>query len=166
MSIKSWRACATCSLIAVAGCAEVPLESGHSRVSAWVQARSGATIPAESDNVEQSVRELLRKPLQASTAVQIALLRNATLQLQLARLGLGAADVFEASRLSNPGFSFAVLFPVGSATGHKQTAGATLSFSDLLLRHARSAIAASEYQRTQELVAAAIFELAVDVQRA
>ena len=161
-----WCASAVTSIIAVAGCAGVPLESGQSRVGELVQARTGATASAQPTNVEQTVRESLREPLQVSTAVQIALLRNPTLQLQFARLGVSAADVFEASRLSNPGLSFAVLFPLGSASGNKLNAGATLSFSELLLRSVRSSIAASEYRRTQELVSASILDLASDVQRA
>ena len=166
MSIRSWRVSAASLLLVLTGCGAVPLQSGRSRVAEFVQARSGASLPADSTDVDQSVQQLLREPLQPNTAVQIALLRNATLQLQLAKLGLGAADVYDASRLSNPSLSFAVLFPVGGATGEKQNAGATFSFSDLLLRHARSGIAASEYQRTQALVAAAIFDLALDVQHA
>lgn len=166
MWIRYWRASAAALLIAVAGCAGVPLESGQTQVAELVQARSGATVSAEPPTVEQAVRESLHEPLQVATAVQIALQRNPTLQIQFAHLGLSAADVFEASRLSNPGLSFAVLFPIGSASGNKLNAGATLSFSDLLLRSVRGRIAASEYRRTQELVAASILDLTLDVQRA
>ena len=166
MSIGYWRASAAILLAGIAGCAAVPLEPGKARVHELVQARSGAALPADAAHVDQSVQALLREPLQLPAAVQIALLRNPTLQLEFARLGIGAADAFEASRLSNPGVNFAVLFPTGGASGNKLTAGATLGFSDLLLRPVRGRIAASEYQRTQELVAASILDLALDVQRA
>ena len=166
MWIGNWRFCAATSVLVLAGCAGVPLEYGQVRVVELVQGHAGATVSAEATNDEQAVPESLRTPLQVSTAVRIALLRNPTLQLQFARLGLSAADVFEASRLSNPGVSFAVLFPEGRPSGNKLNAAATLSFSELLLHRARGNLAASQYRRVQELVAASILDLALDVQRA
>ena len=166
MSIRLKRAAAVTLLGAMAGCAGVPLESGRSNVIDLVQKRSGSVVSAATTNRYQVEEDLRREPLQLATAVQIALLRNPTMQVEFARIGLSAADVFEASRLSNPGLSFAVLLPWGSASGNKVSAGATLGFSDLLLRQARTRIARSEYQRTQELVAARILALAVDVQTA
>lgn len=151
---------------AIAGCAGVPLESGRSNVIDLVQKRSGIVVSAVPANPDQLGQDLRREPLQLATAIQIALLRNPTMQMEFARLGLSAADVFEASRLSNPGLSFAVLLPTGSASGNKLSASASLGFSDLLLRRVRTGIARSEYQRTQELVAARILALAVDVQNA
>lgn len=168
-------------LVFVGGCTGVPLKSGQTNVVELVRARSDTqtassvesraaaidtTASAVPADAEQRVRERLREPLQVSTAVQIALLRNPTLQVQLATLGISAADVFEANRLANPGLSLAVLLPQGNATGNRVSAGATLGLSDLLLRRARKDIAASEYQRTQELVAGATLGLAVDVQLA
>lgn len=101
-----------------------------------------------------------------STAVSVALSRNPILQSQFARLGLSAADVFEASSLSNPGLGLAVLWPEGGASGTKLTAGASSGFGELLLRHARIGVVSSEYRRMQELVAGAVVGLTVDVQRA
>ena len=166
MWIRLWRVGAATLLGAVAGCAGVPLESGQKHVAELVRSQAGVTAPFDRTNTDQTVHEWLREPLPASTSVQIAMLRNPTLQAQFARLGFSAADVFEASRLSNPGLSLAVLLPQGGALGDKLTAGAGLSFSELLLRHVRTGIAESEYRRTQELVAASILDLAVDVQRA
>ena len=166
MWIRLWRVSAASLLSFVAGCAGVPLQSGQTRVAELVQSQAGVTVSSERSDTDQSVRGWLREPWAVSTAVQIAMLRNPTLQMQFARLGVGAADVFEASRLSNPGLSLAVLLPLGGASGDKLTAGASLSFSELLLRHVRTGIAESEYRRTQELVAASILDLAVDVQRA
>ena len=166
MWIRLKRAAAITLLGALAGCAGVPLESGRSNVIDLVQKRSGSVVSAATTNRYQVEEDLRREPLQLATAVQLALLRNPTMQMEFARLGLSAADVFEASRLSNPGLSFAVLLPTGGAAGTKLSASASLGFSDLLLRRARTGIAQSEYQRTQELVAARILALAVDVQTA
>ena len=181
MGIRFGCAALAAALTFIVGCAGVPIESGRTAVLDLVKVRTdtatsksaaaGAAMEstdrtrAPADTV-QHVRDRLSEPLQVATAVQIALSRNPELQLQFARLGVSAADVFDASRLSNPELSLAVLLPLGDATGNKESAGVTLGFSDLLLRHARAGMATSEYQRTQELVAAAILNLGIEVQQA
>jgi cobalt-zinc-cadmium efflux system outer membrane protein len=156
-------------LLLINGCASVPIGAGQDSVIESVRTRAGSAV-AESvvaqGTMDQRVREWLAEPLQADIAVQIAMLRNPELQLQFARLGISAAEVFDASRLTNPLLSFAVLRPRAAVSGTKQTAGATFGFSDLLLRSARRGVAASEYQRVQQLVAAAILNLAIEVQHA
>lgn len=52
------------------------------------------------------VQQLLLQPLSAAAAVEVALLNNAGLQAKLAELGITQADVMQASRLPNPGFSY------------------------------------------------------------
>ena len=52
------------------------------------------------------VQQLLLQPLSAAAAVEVALLNNAGLQAQLAELGITQAEVMQASRLPNPGFSY------------------------------------------------------------
>jgi outer membrane protein TolC len=56
-----------------------------------------------------SIRKLLDAPLTADAAVQIALLNNRGLQAIYAELGISEADVVQAGRLRNPGFSFSRL---------------------------------------------------------
>jgi hypothetical protein len=53
-----------------------------------------------------ATRELLRNPLSVDDAVQVALLNNAGLKASLAELGIGEADLVQASRLPNPRFTF------------------------------------------------------------
>jgi hypothetical protein len=55
--------------------------------------------------VDARVAQLLSRPLGAEEAVQIALLNNAGLQASFQELGLAEADLVQASRLPNPGFS-------------------------------------------------------------
>jgi outer membrane protein TolC len=62
--------------------------------------------PADQDRLDQRVAELLRQPLTADAAVQIALLNHRGLQASFHDLGLSEADLVQASRLPNPGFSF------------------------------------------------------------
>ena len=58
---------------------------------------------------QASVKKLLAAPLTADAAVQIALINNRGLQATYAELGIAEADVVQAGRLRNPGFSFARL---------------------------------------------------------
>ena len=166
MSTACWRASALTLLLGTAACTSVPLEPGQARVQELLQARGDVAPPPGVDRSDPPLREWLQEPLQLPTAVRIAMLRNPTLQLQFARLGISAADAFDAHRLENPQLGFAWLIPVGGATGSKFSVDATLGLSDLLLRPVRGRIADSEYQRTQQLVAASIFDLGLDVERA
>jgi len=166
MSIVCWRTGALALLLGTTACSSVPLESGQTHVQELLQTRSASAPPSGVTRAEQPVGEWLQQPLQAPTAVRIAMLRNPTLQLEFSRLGVSAADAFDAGRLENPQLGFAWLIPVGGATGSKLSADATLGFTDLLLRPVRGRIAGAEYQRTQQLVAASIFDLGLDVERA
>jgi outer membrane protein TolC len=56
--------------------------------------------------LDQRVAELLREPLSADAAVQVALLNHRGLQAEFHALGLAEAELVRASRLPNPGFSF------------------------------------------------------------
>jgi len=61
---------------------------------------------AERDRIDTRVAELLRAPLSADAAMQVALLNHRGLQASLHELGLSEAELVRASRLPNPGFSF------------------------------------------------------------
>jgi outer membrane protein TolC len=61
---------------------------------------------ADLDVIAKRVAELLAKPLTVDDAVQIALLNNRGLQASFQELGITEAEVVQAGRLPNPGFSF------------------------------------------------------------
>jgi outer membrane protein TolC len=61
---------------------------------------------AERDALEVRVAELLRDPLGADAAVQVALFNHRGLTARLHDLGMAEAELVQASRLPNPGFSF------------------------------------------------------------
>lgn len=64
---------------------------------------------ADAARAANQVRALLAQPLTADAAVQIALLNNRGLQATYAELGIAEADIVQAGRLRNPGFSFSRL---------------------------------------------------------
>lgn len=147
------------------GCTSLPLQQGRSNVDALVQSRAAAGI-AIASLPDAQLTTWLGAPLTLEQAQQIALLRNPALRSHYARLGLSAADVFEAGRLQNPSLSLSWLLPMGAAEGGKVGASLMSSFADLLLRHARQRIAAAEFAGLQEQVASATLDVLADAQRA
>ncbi|MFT7773984.1 TolC family protein [Roseateles sp.] len=98
--------------VLLAGCASLSGNGGIAPVQDAARTHLGATLlPAASeqdlDRIDQRVAELLGQPLSADSAVQIALLNNRGLQASLQELGIAEAEMVQASRLPNPGFSIA-----------------------------------------------------------
>lgn len=157
--------------LSVAGCAGLPAEQGWRETSALIDERDGRALTwptgtPGSTETDRTVDALLRRPLSADDAVQVAILRNPRMQIEYARLGLARADVLDASRISNPTISASVLDPRVAGTPTRIDAGVTQSFSDLLLLPTRRRLAIGEYQRTQQLIATAILDLVTDVRAA
>ena len=55
--------------------------------------------------MQAAVKERLARPLSATDAVAIALMKNPRLQASYAQLRIADADLVQAARLRNPGFS-------------------------------------------------------------
>ena len=93
------------------GCASFSTDGGFGAVESTAKDRLGKELrwsrsEADAGLIEQRVTALLAKPLSADDAVQIALLNNRGLQARFADLGITEAQVVQAGRLPNPGFSF------------------------------------------------------------
>ena len=100
-------------LLALTGCASFSPDGGFGDVQKAASERLGspaqlawARQPEDLDRIDQRVTELLRQPLSIDDAVQVALLNNRGLQAAYADLGITEAEVVQAGRLPNPGFSF------------------------------------------------------------
>ncbi|WP_310384359.1 TolC family protein [Roseateles sp.] len=98
----------------LAGCASLSGDGGIKPVQQAAQQHLGKTVQVVKSEADQSavsdrVSELLSKPLSADVAVQIALLNNRGLQASFQELGIAEAELVQASRLPNPGFSIAKL---------------------------------------------------------
>jgi len=101
-------------VLLLAGCKSLTPDAGFSAVEQAVAERTGAKaqwVRSEEDanTVRTRVKELLREPLGAQEAVQIALLNNPGLQASYAEVGIAEADLVQASRWRGPTFSFARL---------------------------------------------------------
>ena len=96
----------------LAGCAGFSADGGLGPAQQAAQQHLGnkelvwSRDAASQDRIDARVAELLREPLSADAAVQIALLGHRGLQAELHQLGISEAELVQASRLPNPGFSF------------------------------------------------------------
>src|SRR4029077_9271224 len=142
------------SLLLLSGCVAVSRSEGEHAVQRRLDAATPLAPPLAwpaAADASARVAEILTAPLTPASAVQVAFLRNSKVVEATARLGLSQADVVAASRIANPIFAGSYI----SGSGERQvTAGIGLSLTDLLLLSARKHLAAGEYQRAQELVAA------------
>jgi outer membrane protein TolC len=109
------RLCALLVSAAVlGGCASFSTDGGFSRVEQTAKERLGkdlrwARTEADQDTIDRRVSELLARPLSVDDAVQVALLNNRGLQATCHERGITEAEVVQAGRLPNPGFSFSRL---------------------------------------------------------
>jgi outer membrane protein TolC len=99
--------------LTLTGCASLSPDGGFGTVQKAAGERLGTSVelawarqPEDLDHVDQRVGELLGQPLSMDAAVQVALLNNRGLQAAYAELGITEAEVVQAGRLPNPGFSF------------------------------------------------------------
>ncbi|HEM7850245.1 TolC family protein [Burkholderia pseudomultivorans] len=98
-------------MVFLAGCTTFSKDGGFNTVSSTAKERLGkdaviVKTDADRDAAAKRTQELVGKPLSMDDAVQVALLNNRGLQASYAELGLSEADLVQAGRLPNPGFTF------------------------------------------------------------
>jgi outer membrane protein TolC len=156
------------ALIGVGGCASFSADGGFAAVERAAKDRLGKDVvwsrtAAERERIEQRVTELLGQPLSADAAVQLALLNNRGLQAAMFELGITEADVVQAGRLPNPGFTFARL-ERGSEVELERSFHFNLA--RLLVMPAINRLEAQRLAQAQGNVAAAVLTLAADTRKA
>lgn len=97
--------------LVLGGCASFSADGGFAPVEQVARDKMGKEVvwqrsEAARDAAAKRVQELLASPLSVDDAVQIALLNNRGLQAAFDELGISEADLVQAGRLANPGFSF------------------------------------------------------------
>ena len=154
--------------LTLAGCASLSPDGGFSPVAQTAKERLGADITwartdAERDAVSARVSELLRQPLSADGAVQVALLNNKGLQAAFYELGISDADRVQATRLANPGFSFGRL-----QRGDKVEIdrGIHLNLARLLTLPLATEMEARRFRQTQGEVTLQVLSLASQTRKA
>lgn len=149
--------------ILLSGCASGPSHRGSDGVTSLVAARGlpeltwadgdAGRLPAPAGAVSRT------------DALKLAFANNAEVRELYARLGIASADMVEASRLPNPRFGYVNLSPEGGGLS-QITRSVSLDFTNALLLPSRSRLARADFQRSQELVADALLDLATRVDNA
>lgn len=162
------RTVALAAFALLAGCTSFSSDGGFAPVEQAARSRLDkellwARTDAERERIEQRVSELLRTPLSADDAVQLALLNNKGLQASYHALGIGEAELVQAGRLPNPGFSFARLTR-GSEVELERSFHFNLA--RLIVLPTLQQVEAQRFAQTQAQVATAVLALAADTRKA
>src|SRR6201986_5479003 len=154
--------------LGVCGCATFSADRGFTPVAEAAQRHLRQEIIWPRDAAEQAkadaqVAELLRSPLSAEDAVQVALVNNRALQGDFEELGISESDLVQAGRLQNPRF----------ALRHASAAGQydveeTLSFNvlSLLTMPGAQTLARKRFAEVQSAAVLQIAQLAKDTREA
>jgi Outer membrane efflux protein len=166
-TIHTQTLCVVATLV-LSGCASFSPDGGFGSVEKTAQTRLNkdvvwARTQADQDRINQRVTELLKKPLSMDDAVQVTLLNNRGLQASFAELGITEAEVVQAGRLSNPGFSFG-----RSTRGDEIEIERSLhvNLARLLAMPWIGPIEARRFQQTQNTMALTVLTLAADTRKA
>jgi outer membrane protein TolC len=104
-------AAAAAAVLVLAGCASFSPDGGTGRVAELTKERTGQApshqrTAGDVDTAQTRVAELLKQPLTADGAVELAFLNNRGLQASFSELGIAESELVRAGRLRNPSFSF------------------------------------------------------------
>lgn len=148
----------------LASCANVPVDRGGSVAVDFLKSRSAlaASVPVASvaGNQQAAVASVIAKPISADDAVRLALMQSPRMRELYSELGFAQADVYDATRLSNPVLGYVRL---SAANVIKTTWSVSQSFTELLFIGYRSHIARSQLLQTQQRVANEVLALEADV---
>ena len=155
------------STIVLVGCATFSPDGGFSAVEKTAKDRLGkevqwARTDGDQDMIVKRVSDLLSKPLTVDDAVQVALLNNRGLQASFQDLGITEAEVVQAGRLPNPGFSFSRLKRGNEVELER---GLHFNIARLLAMPLVSQMEARRFQQTQGMVAMNVLSLAADTRK-
>ena len=150
------------------GCATFSPDGGFGLVEQTAKERLGkdlhwARSEADLDTIAQRVSELLVKPLTVDDAVQVALLNNRGLQAGFQDLGITEAEVVQAGRLPNPGFSFG-----RNSRGDEREIerGMHFNLARLIALPYIGQMEARRFEQIKAMVAMSVLALAADTRKA
>lgn len=149
------------------GCASFSADGGMGPVQTAAYADIGKDVVKIGDDqaaltAKARVDQLLRKPLTADIAVQVALLNNRGLQAAFNELGMAEAQMVAASLPPNPRLGISKRSGTFGLEIERQIAGSLLALATL---PARAEIARDRFQAAQLRTAEAVLRLAADTRR-
>jgi outer membrane protein TolC len=166
--LRAWRALPAVTALALAACQSPSKDGGMATVASFAKSELGQDAAAirtaeEAKLAREKVEELLRRPLAADAAVQLALLNNRALQAAFNDLFRAEAEALEASLPPNPTFSIARLASRPEIEIERQIVVNILALATL---PTRSDIARERFRAAQWRAAAATARLAAETRRA
>lgn len=157
-------------VLVLSGCASLSPDGGFATVEKATAERIGTPVqlawarqPEDLDRIAQRVDELLGKPLSMNDAVQVALLNNRGLQAAYAELGITEAEVVQAGRLPNPGFSFGRLTKGDEIELER---GLHVNLARLIAMPLVQRVEARRLEQVRTTVAMQVLSLAADTRKA
>lgn len=153
--------------LALVGCANFSPDAGLDVARGVAATELGkdvvkVTNEAEAITAEARVAQLLRRPLTADSAVQIAILKNRGLQASFNDLGVSEADFVRATLPPAPRFSLVSFVGNGFLEIERQI---LVSLLDLATLPARQAIAESRFRAAQYRAANETLRVAANARR-
>ena len=154
--------------IALGGCAWFSPDGGMGVVQDVAGSALGKDVvavrsPEEAEIVHDAVAHLLRRPLTANAAIEIALLNNRELQAAYSELGISEAALVKATLPPSPTFSLSDIAGGGAFEFERQ---AVVSIFALATLPARADIAGDRFHQAQLKAALATLRLAAQTRRA
>lgn len=158
----------TLAVLLLGGCATFSNDGGFNAVSTVARDRINKDVnwvraDGDADTVQTTIRKLLASPLTADDAVQVALLNNRGLQATYAELGIAEANLVQAGRIRNPGFTF-LRVQGGGEKRYERTY--TFDFAGLIMAPLATRIERRFFEQAQLLVASEVLRVAVETRRA
>lgn len=155
--------------LALAGCASISPDGLRGDVAQRVEGRlpQGAQLPPADpkalQDAQAQISDWLKQPVDADTAVRIALLNNPGLQAQLAQLGIADAQRVQVLTLPNPSLTFGRF-----QNGHEREIERQLSFGlvQLITLPWRSRWQGWQMEQATLTAAQQVLLLAADTRRA
>ena len=168
MSTRPMTLMVALGLLLLGGCATFSRDGGFNTVAATSRDRIDKDVTwvrsdADADTVRASVKKLLASPLSVDDAVQVALLNNRGLQATYAELGIAEANLVQAGRLHNPGFTF---LRAHSDDGTRIERTYTFDFVSLIVAPLATRIEGRRFEQTKLLVTNEVFRVAGETRKA
>jgi cobalt-zinc-cadmium efflux system outer membrane protein len=155
------------AVLVLSACTTVPDDLGRSDVDALAEQRGRfSSAEATVASRDELLNQLTSAPLGPAEAVRITLLNNANLQASYARLGFGAADVYEAGRIRNPVIAASLLKPDVASEMNQLTLGLAASFTDLLTMSSRKRLSTAAFAALQAEIGADIMLTSAETESA
>jgi len=156
------------SAAVLAGCASFTPDGGFGAVERTTKERIGKDLQwargeADLDTIARRVGELLAEPLTVDAAVQLALLNNRGLQADFQELGITEAEVVQAGRLPNPGFSFGRM---SQGDEREIERGLHFNLARLVAMPLIGRMEARRFEQVQARVSMNVLSLAADTRKA